>query len=136
MTAPRWALVESGRLVVLYRKDGRALVESFFRTRHDCGLREWAWSGAGTVPEGLGAYPQLAHVIPEAYRPVTEVWAINSRYLADATMLAREAGWRTLVWSGDDGKQPLVFQPTRERPRWMAVVMPMTFGGNREGEKR
>lgn len=95
----------------------------------------WEPVYAPAFPEGVGSYPQFARVIPEGRRPVAELFAVNSRYLADATLLTREAAMRTVIWSEDARVKPIVFQPADERPRWMAVVMPMALDCNLEVAK-
>lgn len=41
-----------------------------------------------------GTYPNFGRVIPETKRPVAEFFAINSKYLADATLLTRKNAFR------------------------------------------
>jgi len=92
----------------------------------------WEPVYAPAFPEGVGSYPQFARVIPQTRRPVAELFAMNSHFLADATMLAREAAMKTVMWSEDARVGPIVFQPDSKRPRWTAVVMPMELDCNLE----
>lgn len=74
-----------------------------------------------------GTYPSFGRVIPETKRPVAELFAINSKYLADATLLTRKNVFRTIILSEDAENKPIVFRTTGER--WFAVVMPMRLDG-------
>lgn len=77
----------------------------------------------GTVE---GRYPDFVRVIPETKNPASAIFAINSRYLADATLLSRTNAPRTVILS-EGQNRPLRFQLPNDRPRWIAVVMPMAI---------
>lgn len=74
-------------------------------------------------------FPKFQRVIPNTNRPVSDIFAINSRYLIDATELSRKhsSPLRTAILQ-EAPERPLVFQPLVEHPRWKAVVMPMATG--------
>lgn len=72
------------------------------------------------------AFPNFPRVIPTTKRPVSEFFAINARYLADATLLSRQNAFRTVIYS-EGANRPLAFRG--DDARWLAVVMPMDFSG-------
>lgn len=76
-----------------------------------------------------GTYPDYAKCIPETRRPVSEFFAINSKYLFDATEISRRDSFRTLMLSEYGENKPILFQPVDTEPRWLAVVMPMAIEG-------
>lgn len=77
-------------------------------------------------PEGHGPYPDFKRVMPAERRPIQEFFAINAKYLTDATALAYLDSGRTLIF-GESKTRPIVFQHASERPRWTAIVMPMAL---------
>lgn len=84
---------------------------------------------APVFPDGAGTFPLFARIIPNTKRPVAELFAINSRYLADATELSSRASNRTVLYSECGENKPIVFQPNEDLPRWKAAVMPMALDG-------
>jgi DNA polymerase III sliding clamp (beta) subunit (PCNA family) len=78
-------------------------------------------------------YPFIARVIPTTKRPVSEFFAINCKYLADATLLARSENGKTIMYSEDASCRPILFRPAGDR--WFAVVMPMNLNGWTEDAK-
>lgn len=73
-------------------------------------------------------FPNFQKVIPDTKRPLSDLFAINSRYFIDATELSRKySAFRTAILQEAPG-HPLVFQPLDKHPRWKAIVMPMAIG--------
>jgi DNA polymerase III sliding clamp (beta) subunit (PCNA family) len=62
-----------------------------------------------------GNYPNIAKVMPERARPICEFFAINSKYLADATLLSRRNGFRTMMLSENAESRPIIFRPREDR---------------------
>lgn len=101
------------------------------------GLADPARIHAPVFDTVTGTYPTFSRVIPTSKRPVAELFAINSKYLADATELTRKNAFRTVILSEGPNK-PLVLRSTEDR--WLAVVMPMALDGwaaevNKENEE-
>jgi hypothetical protein len=71
----------------------------------------------------IGTYPHFSQVIPDTKRPVAELFAINSEYLADATWLAWKNKFKTIMYSEDAENRPIAFRSIEEH--WFAVIMPM-----------
>lgn len=92
------------------------------------GLGDAARIHAPVFDTVTGTYPNFARVIPETKKQASDLFAINSKYLSDATELSRKNAFRTVILS-EGPNRPLVFQLPEDLPRWRAVVMPMALDG-------
>jgi len=84
---------------------------------------------ANLFPTRLGTYPDVERVIPKTTRQASDVFAVNSRYFVDATVLSAVNAFRTLILAEGPNK-PIMFRPNAEPTRWFAVVMPMSLEGD------
>lgn len=74
-------------------------------------------------PGGVSTYLNYCSVIPETTRPVSEMFAINPKFLADALSVPA-FGAPISMWSADAPPYPIVFRWPDDR--WLAVVVPVS----------
>lgn len=74
--------------------------------------------------------PNAAKIVENGCKtPVSEFFAVNIRYLADALSLASDDQNRVVIYAKNKNAVHFI-QPDNPSPRWMVALMPMAIGAH------
>lgn len=77
------------------------------------------------IDDSVAGFPDFARVIPPDDQPPSELFAIDHRYLIDATALAGRGG---VALSSGGRNENLLIRPREANWRWRAVLAPKVWG--------